>query len=34
MPGSIQVWAGWGPGQPDLIGGYPAHSRGLELDGL
>lgn len=26
--------AGWGPGQPDLIGGSPALSRGLELDYL
>ena len=32
--GSTQGWAGWGPGQPELVGGSPAHSRGLELCGL
>jgi len=25
---------GWGPGQPDLVGGSPTHGRGLELSGL
>uniref|UniRef100_A0A8C3EJ55 Uncharacterized protein n=1 Tax=Corvus moneduloides TaxID=1196302 RepID=A0A8C3EJ55_CORMO len=25
---------GYGPGQPDLMGGIPAHGRGLELDEL
>jgi len=25
---------GWMDGQPDLVGGVPAHSRGLELDDL
>jgi len=25
---------GWGPGQPDLVGGNPTHGRGLEFDGL
>lgn len=23
---------GWGPRQPDLMGGKPAHGKGLELD--
>lgn len=33
-PGSPQGWVAWGPGQPDLVGGSPAHSRGVELDDL
>ena len=31
IPGGIQLQAGWGPGQPDLVGGSPAQGRGLEL---
>ena len=31
---SIQGQAGWGPGQPELVGGSPAHGRGLGLGGL
>ena len=31
IPGSAQ---GQGFGQPDLMGGNPAHGRELELDGL
>jgi len=27
----IQVQIGWGPGQPHLVSGNPAHGRGLEL---
>jgi len=34
IPGGIQGQAGWGPGQPDLVGGSPAHGRGLEQDDL
>ena len=34
IPGGFQGQVGWGPGQPDLVGGSPAHGRGLELDGL
>jgi len=25
---------GWGPGQPDLVGGSPVHGGRLELDDL
>jgi len=25
---------GWGPVQPELLGGSPAHDRGLEMNGL
>jgi len=32
MPGGIQGQAGCGSGQPGLVVGNPAHSRGLELD--
>ena len=28
----IQGWIGWGPGQPGLVGGNPAHSTVVELD--
>ena len=31
IPGGIQGQAGCGPGQPDLVVGGPARSRGLEL---
>jgi len=33
IPGGIQGQAGCGSGQPDLVVGDPARSRGLELDG-
>jgi len=33
LPGGIQGQVGWGPGQPDLVCGNPAHGRGLKLDG-
>lgn len=29
-----QGQVGWGPGQPELVAGKPAHSRGLELGNL
>jgi len=29
-----QGQGGWGPGYPELVGGSPAHGRGLELGGL
>jgi len=32
IPGGIQGQAGCGSGQPGLLVGDPAHSRGLELD--
>ena len=32
IPEGVQGLAGWGPGQPELLGGSPAHGRGLELD--
>ena len=28
--GGMQGWVEWGPGQPDQLGGNPAHSRGVE----
>jgi len=34
IPGDAQGQVGWGPGSSDLVGGSPAHSRVLELDGL
>ena len=34
VPGGAQGQAGWGPGKPELVGGKPAHGRGLKLDGL
>ena len=34
IPGVAQVLVGWGPGQPDLVTGNPAHSKRLELDDL
>ena len=30
ISGGIQGQAGCGPGQPSLVGGNPAHSRGVE----
>ena len=33
IPGGIQGQAGCGSGQPGLLVGDPAQSRGLELDG-
>jgi len=32
IPGGIQGQAGCGSGQPGLLVGNPAHSRGLKLD--
>ena len=32
IPGGIQGQAGCGSGQPGLVVGDPAHSRGLKLD--
>lgn len=29
-PGSVPGRAGWGLGKPGLVGGVPAHGRGLE----
>ena len=34
IPGGVQGQAGWGFEQPGLVGGVPAHARGLELGGL
>jgi len=34
IPGGIQGPAGCGSGQPGLVVGNPAHSRGLKLDDL
>ena len=34
IPGSAQGQVAWGPGQPDLVGGSPAHGMGLGLAGL
>ena len=34
IPGGVQGQAGWGFGQPGLVGGVPAHGKGLELDEL
>lgn len=31
---SVRGQVGWNPGQPGLVGGKPAHDRGLELVGL
>ena len=33
IPGNTQGQVGWGPGQPELLGGT-AYGRGLELEGL
>ena len=33
-PGGVQGWVEWAPVQHELLGGSPAHSRGLELDDL
>jgi len=30
----VESQVGWGPGQPDLVGGSPAHGRGLRLGEL
>jgi len=32
IPGGVQAQIGWGPGQPNLLGGSPVHSRELELE--
>ncbi|MEQ5253619.1 hypothetical protein, partial [Escherichia coli] len=34
VPGGAQGQVGWGPGQPELVGGSPAHGRGEQLGGL
>jgi len=34
ISGGAQGQVGWGPGQPELVGGNPAHAERLELDGL
>jgi len=33
IPGGAQGQVGWGPGQPELVSGSPAHGRGLALVG-
>ena len=30
----VRGQVGWGPGQPELVGGSPAHRTGVELDDL
>mgnify|MGYP001864531359 CR=1 FL=1 len=32
--GGIQGQVGWGPGQPELLGGSTANGRGLDLGDL
>ena len=34
IPGGAQGQVGLGPEQPELVGGSPAHGRGLELSDL
>ena len=34
IPEGVQGLAEWGPGQPELLGGSPAHCRGLEFSDL
>jgi len=34
LPGCIQGQLGWGPEQPDVVGGSPAQDKGLELGRL
>ena len=34
IPGGAQGRVGWGPGQPERVGGSRAHGRGLELADL
>jgi len=34
IPEGVQGHGGWGPGQPELVGGSPVHGRRLELNGL
>ena len=34
IPGGTQGQVGWGPGQPELVGGSPAHSRGWRCVGF
>jgi len=29
IPGGVQGRVGWGPGQPELVRGSPAHSTGV-----
>jgi len=32
MPGVVQGQVGWGPEQPEMLGGSLAHGRDLDLD--
>jgi len=32
IPGGAQGQVGWGPGQPELVGGSPTHGRGGEAE--
>ena len=34
ISGGTEGQVGWGPGQPELVEGSPAHGMGLELGGL
>ena len=34
IPGGVQGQVGWGPGQPELVRGSPAHGKGLGRHGL
>ena len=34
IPGGTQGQVGWGPGQPELLGGIPSQGRGLQLHDL
>jgi len=29
IPGGVQGQVGWGPGQPYILGGSPAHGKGV-----
>jgi len=31
-PGGVQGQVGWGPGQPAVIGGSPAHGSGVRTE--
>jgi len=34
IPAGTQGQVGWGPGQPELVGGSPAHGRGWHWVGF
>ena len=34
IAGGAQGQVGWGPGQPEMVGGSPAHGTGVGLGGL